>query len=75
MTEEDALLVERLADELYETTGNDVAVDLADLNFLDSESAPILRRLDGRCGIVIEGLDIFLQSAIDSAERTSKIVL
>lgn len=68
---EDALLLERLADEIHEDSGAHVTVDLADLDFLDSDSAPVLKRLESRSGITIEGLEIFLQSAIDAAERSS----
>ncbi len=66
---DDALLVERLAGGIYSDSGRHVTVDLADLDFLDSDSASILKRLDSKDGISIEGLEIFLQSAIDSAER------
>ena len=48
-----------------------MTVDLADLDFLDSDSAPILKRLETKTGISIEGLEIFLQSAIDAAERNA----
>ena len=68
---DDATLVERIASEIHADSGNHVTVDLADLDFLDSDSASILKRLDAKNGISIEGLDIFLQAAIDSAERTS----
>ena len=68
---EDALLLERLADEIHEDSGAHVTVDLADLDFLDSDSAPVLKRLESRSGVTIEGLEIFLQSAIDAAERSS----
>jgi len=69
MLYDDALLIERIADEIHSDSGRHVTVDLADLAFLDSDSASILKRLDGKAGISIEGLEIFLQSAIDSAER------
>ena len=68
---DDALLLERIASELQENTGGKVTVDLADLDFLDSESAPVLKRLEDKHGISIEGLEIFLQSAIDAAERSA----
>lgn len=68
---DDALLLERLADQIHEDSGGHVTVDLADLDFLDSDSAPILKRLETRSGISIEGLEIFLQSAIDAAERNA----
>lgn len=69
MLVDDALLIERIADEIHADSGTHVTIDLADLDFLDSDSASVLKRLDSKAGISIEGLEIFLQSAIDSAER------
>ncbi|MEQ1765102.1 MAG: hypothetical protein ABL984_18390 [Pyrinomonadaceae bacterium] len=71
MLVDDALLLERLASDIHEDSGAHVTVDLADLDFLDSDSAPILKRLETRSGVSIEGLEIFLQSAIDAAERNA----
>ena len=71
MLVDDALLLERIATELHDDTGSHVTVDLADLDFLDSDSASVLKRLDNHTGISIEGLEIFLQSAIDAAERSA----
>jgi anti-anti-sigma regulatory factor len=68
---DDALLLEKIAVGMRGENFRDVAIDLADLDFLDSESAPVLRRLANELGFKIEGMEIFLQSAIDSAERTS----
>jgi anti-anti-sigma regulatory factor len=68
---DDALLVEKLALEMRSHYGRELTVDLADLDFLDSESAPVLKRLEHEHGFAIEGMEIFLQSAIDSAERKS----
>jgi hypothetical protein len=69
---DDALLIERIADEIHADSGGHVTLDLADLDFLDSDSASILKRIDGKNGLSIEGLEIFLQSAIDSAERNGQ---
>lgn len=66
---DDALLLERIATDIRVESGSLVTVDLADLDLLDSESAPILRRLGGEHGVEIQGLEIFLQSAVNSAER------
>ena len=68
---DDALLLERLTEQIREDSGSHVTVDLADLDFLDSDSAPVLKRLETTSGVSIEGLEIFLQSAIDAAERSS----
>lgn len=66
---EDALLLEKIALQMRDEGGKQVTLDLADLDFLDSESAAVLRRIQSEHGITIEGMEIFLQSAIDSAER------
>lgn len=66
---DDALLLEKIALEMRTDHGGDVMVDVADLDFLDSDSASVLKRLQLEHGISIEGIEIFLQSAIDSAER------
>lgn len=72
MTAADALLLEKIAIEMRADHGRDVTIDLADLHFLDSESAPVLKRLALEHGFKIEGMEIFLQSAIDSAERKAQ---
>jgi hypothetical protein len=46
-----------------------LAIDLADLDFLDSDSATVLRRLDNRIGVRIEGMETFLQTAVNAAEK------
>lgn len=68
---DDALLLEKIALGMRGDNFREVVIDLADLDFLDSESAPVLKRLANELGFKIEGIEIFLQSAIDSAERTS----
>ena len=69
---EDALLLEKLAIEMRSHYGRSLTVDLADLDFMDSESAPVLKRLENEHGFTIDGMEIFLQSAIDSAERNAQ---
>ncbi|MBX3283516.1 MAG: hypothetical protein KF756_13710 [Acidobacteria bacterium] len=66
---EDALLLERIAGDIVENHGKSVVIDLADLDFLDSESGVVLKRLIETDGIEVNGIEIFLQSAIDLAER------
>ena len=68
---EDALLLEKIAVGMSDDVDGGLTIDLADLDFLDSESAPVLHRLALENGFRIEGMEIFLQSAIDSAERNS----
>lgn len=66
---DDALLLERIALGLESELGTRVLIDLADLNYFDSDAASILKRLDDRYGIEIAGMEIFLQTMVNSAER------
>jgi len=68
MTHEDAVLLEKIALDLRSQIGKSLTLDLADLNFLDSDSAPILKRLKHDHGFEIEGLEFFLQNAISEVE-------
>ncbi len=68
---DDALLLERIASDIQVDLDTCVTIDLADLDFLDSESATVLRRLDSRTGFQIEGIETFLQTAINAAEKRS----
>ena len=68
---EDAILLERITSEMRAETDKPIMIDLADLAFLDSESAAVLKRLAGDPAIELQGLEIFLQSAVDQAERTA----
>lgn len=66
---DDAVLLERIAAAVHKEKGTLVVIDLADIDFLDSEAAPILKRLSESDRYSIEGIEIFLQSTIDHAER------
>lgn len=70
MLVEDALLLERFARNYFPDDSSQVTIDLADLHYIDSEAAAVLRRLQDESGVILEGVEIFLQSAIDSAERS-----
>lgn len=65
---EDALLLEKIAIQTKADTDAEVAIDLADLDLMDSESAPVLKRLQLDHGIAIVGTEIFLQTVIDDVE-------
>lgn len=69
MMVDDALLLERIASDIQTDRDTCVTIDLADLDFLDSDSAAVLRRLDSRIGIRIEGIETFLQTAVNTAEK------
>lgn len=69
MMEEDAILLEKIALDLREQNGQNLTLDFADLDFLDSESAPILKRMEREHGFEIEGIEFFVQSVINEAEN------
>ena len=66
---DDAELLGKIAKEARDETGDDIILDLADLDFLDSEAAHVLRELDNLEGFNIEGLEIFLQNVVNEVER------
>ncbi len=66
---EDAILLEKIALGLREKIKKNITLDFADLNFLDSESAPILKRLEREHHFEVAGLMIFLQKVVDETER------
>jgi anti-anti-sigma regulatory factor len=68
LTLADAELLEGICNELCEQTDPCISVDLADITFLDSESASVLCRLKGR-GISLEGLDLFVRKVVELAEE------
>ena len=68
---DDALLLARIARDLRESTGRGVAIDLADVDFLDSEAAPILKDLQSTDGFELTGVELLLQNAINEVERHS----
>ena len=69
MLQDDALLLERIALGLESRLGTRVLIDLADLGFFDSDAASILKRLDDQYGVEIAGMEIFLQTMVNDAER------
>lgn len=69
MLKDDAILLEKVAREIQAESGKKVAIDLSDLHFLDSESAPVLRRMEKEGGIEIEGVLVFLQKVLEENER------
>ncbi len=69
MLAEDARLLGRIARDTQDESGNAITIDLADLDFLDSESAPILIAMERDDGFEIIGTEIFLQTVVNEAER------
>lgn len=69
MMEEDALLLEKIALDLRAQSGQNLTLDLADLDFLDSDSASILKRLQNEHGFEIEGIEFFVQTVVSETEN------
>src|SRR5690348_6814921 len=69
MFRDDAVLLARIAHEVGRDTSDAVALDLSDLDLLDSDAAHVLRQLAEERGFSIEGIDVLIQTAIDEAER------
>ncbi len=69
MTLTDAVLLEKIALDLRAKIGRNLTLDLADLHFMDSESAPVLKRIEREHGFEIEGVEIFLQTIVNETER------
>lgn len=69
LTKDDAVLLEKIALQMRDETNKNLTLDLADLDFLDSESAPILQRMEREHGFEIEGMGIFLQNLVDQVEK------
>ncbi len=66
---DDAVLLERIALDLQTQSQRKIAIDLADLHFMDSDSAPIIKRLEEKHGFEIEGVQYFLQKIVDETEN------
>jgi anti-anti-sigma regulatory factor len=69
LTLADAELLEGICNELRDQSDSRISVDLADITFLDSDSASVLCRLKGQ-GVSLEGLDLFVQKVVELAEKT-----
>lgn len=65
---EDALLLEKIALGISQQTAGRILIDLADIHFLDSDSAPVIKRMERKHRFQIEGLMIFLQKTVEETE-------
>jgi anti-anti-sigma regulatory factor len=71
LLEADAELIERISIELVKEDNRTVTLDLAGLDFLDSDGASILARLKATHGVESEGVHRLIQAAIDEAEKNT----
>jgi anti-anti-sigma regulatory factor len=69
LMKDDAVLLEKIVLDMREQLEKNITLDLADLDFLDSESAPILKRIEREHGFELEGMELFLQKAVAESER------
>jgi anti-anti-sigma regulatory factor len=67
---EDAQVLERLCHEIAQDSGHAITLDLADLSFIDGDSAEVLSRLKRERGVRLEGLHLFVQKIIELADVT-----
>ena len=67
--QEDAELLEKICRDIGEQTGAPLTLDLADLCFLDSDSASVLCRLKDN-GAELVGLHYFIQQIIEAAKNS-----
>jgi len=66
---DDAVLLEKIALGIREQNDVNLTLDFADLDFLDSDSAPVLKRLEREHGFEISGIEIFLQTIVNETEK------
>ncbi len=70
LVRDDAELLERVcADIRRRRPGAEVTLDLADLTFLDSESASVLSRMRRQQGVALDGVQFFVQRVVELADR------
>ena len=69
----DAELLEKICRDVGEETGHHLTLDLADLSFLDSESASVLCRLKREQNVTLEGLHLFIAKVIELTEAEATV--
>ena len=70
---QDAELLERICRDLGAQNGQHLILDLADLSFLDSESASVLCRLKREQNVSLEGLHLFIAKVIELTEAEAAV--
>ena len=69
LTLADAELIARICASLREQRAVEITLDLAELDFLDSESAAVLARLKQQHNVALDGVHLFVQQVIDQTEQ------
>ena len=70
---EDAELLEKICRDIGEETGDHIILDLANLSFLDSDSASVLCRLKREQNVDLEGLHLFIAKVIELTEAEATV--
>jgi anti-anti-sigma factor len=70
---QDAELLERICRDLGAQNGQHLVLDLADLSFLDSDSASVLCRLKREQNVSLEGLHLFIAKVIELTEAEAAV--
>jgi anti-anti-sigma regulatory factor len=70
---EDAELLEKVCRDIGNETGRRLSLDLADLSFLDSDSASVLCRLKREQNVTLEGLHLFIAKVIELTEAEARV--
>ena len=66
---EDAELLEEICSDLQKEGKGEITLDLAELDFLDSDGASVLCRLKRERNIALEGLQLFIKKVIELSEQ------
>lgn len=70
---EDAELLERICRDIRGESRTQITLDLADLSFLDSDSASVLCRLKREQDVSLEGLHLFIAKVIELTEAEATV--
>lgn len=70
---EDAELLEKICRDIGVKSKRHITLDLADLSFLDSDSASVLCRLKHEQGVSLEGLHLFIAKVIELTEAEATV--
>ena len=70
---EDAELLEKICRDLGAQNVRHIRLDLAELSFLDSESASVLCRLRREQNVTLEGLHLFIAKVIELTEAEAAV--
>ena len=68
----DAELLEKICRDVGNQTGRPVTLELAGLNYLDSDSAAVLCRMKRELNISLEGLHLFIEKVVELTEEYEK---